>query len=113
MKFPFLTEAIGEGINAPLSISGRDLILVLGGLFLLAKATFEIHHLMEEPDKKNERQRKIASVGNVLVQIAILDLVFSLDSVITAIGMADRDRGYDRGSCHRNYGHDRLCRSGE
>ena len=89
-EVPFLTEAVGEGINAPLSISGRDLILVLGGLFLLAKATFEIHHLMEEPDKKNERQRKIASVGNVLVQIAILDLVFSLDSVITAIGMADR-----------------------
>lgn len=89
-EVPFLTEAVGEEINAPLSISGRDLILVLGGLFLLAKATFEIHHLMEEPDKKNERQRKIASVGNVLAQIAILDLVFSLDSVITAVGMADR-----------------------
>ena len=89
-SFKLQSNATREEINAPLSISGRDLILVLGGLFLLAKATFEIHHLMEAPDKKNERQQKIASVGNVLAQIVILDLVFSLDSVITAVGMADR-----------------------
>ncbi len=88
-EVPFLIEAVGEEISSPLSISGRDLILVLGGLFLLAKATV-IHHLMEAPDKKNERQQKIASVGNILAQIVILDLVFSLDSVITAVGMADR-----------------------
>ena len=89
-EVPFLIEAVGEEISSPLSISGRDLILVLGGLFLLAKATVEIHHLMEAPDKKNERQQKIASVWNILAQIVILDLVFSLDSVITAVGMADR-----------------------
>jgi predicted tellurium resistance membrane protein TerC len=69
------------------AISGRDLILVLGGLFLLAKSTFEIHDNLEG-EQHGSRARAAASFAGVLVQIALLDIVFSLDSVITAVGMA-------------------------
>ncbi len=89
---PVLTELVGEGATAervPLSISGRDVILVVGGLFLIAKATYEIHHVMEGAHEQASGQAT-ASVGTVLVQIALLDVVFSLDSVITAVGMARR-----------------------
>jgi len=69
-------------------ISGRDLILVGGGLFLLAKATIEIHERLEgEEGRSSARVRP--SFAAVIVQIAALDIVFSLDSVITAVGMAD------------------------
>ena len=69
-------------------ISGRDLILLFGGLFLLGKATHEMHEKLE--GEENEGGHKVvASLGAVLVQIALLDVVFSLDSVITAIGMAE------------------------
>jgi predicted tellurium resistance membrane protein TerC len=68
-------------------ISGRDIILILGGLFLLAKSTFEIHNSLEGHESHRER-RAVASFAGILVQIAILDIVFSLDSVITAVGMA-------------------------
>jgi len=71
-----------------MEISGRDLILVLGGLFLLAKATREIHHKMEGVHEHHEVQ-KTPSFGSVLAQIFVLDMVFSLDSVITAVGMVD------------------------
>jgi predicted tellurium resistance membrane protein TerC len=68
-------------------ISGRDLILVGGGLFLLAKATWEIHENMEG-DEPGRQGRAVASFTSLIVQIMLLDIVFSLDSVITAIGMA-------------------------
>jgi predicted tellurium resistance membrane protein TerC len=68
--------------------SGRDLILLGGGLFLLAKATFEIHDKLEG-DEGHENIRGAAKFGTVITQIALLDIVFSLDSVITAIGMAN------------------------
>ena len=72
-------------------ISGRDLILILGGLFLIGKSTLEIHHDIEEADesKPQDSLQSSAKKGfiNVLIQIAILDIVFSLDSVITAVGM--------------------------
>ena len=67
--------------------SGRDLILLAGGLFLLAKATFEIHDRLEG-DERPGTTRLAASFGAVIAQIMLLDVVFSLDSVITAIGMA-------------------------
>jgi predicted tellurium resistance membrane protein TerC len=67
--------------------SGRDLILLAGGLFLLAKATVEIHDKLEG-DEPQGTARAAASFGAVIVQIMVLDIVFSLDSVITAIGMA-------------------------
>jgi len=68
--------------------SGRDLILIAGGLFLLAKSTREIHHSLmgEEGHMKAKASTRMASV---LVQIAVLDIIFSLDSVITAIGLAN------------------------
>ncbi len=74
---------------AGLEISGRDLILIGGGLFLLAKATHEIHNSLEGADEHGEANVAVNSMGMVLVQIAILDIVFSLDSVITAVGLAD------------------------
>jgi predicted tellurium resistance membrane protein TerC len=70
-------------------ISGKDLILILGGLFLLYKATVEIHHKVEGAAEEEKKATAKAALGAILVQIAILDIVFSLDSVITAVGMAD------------------------
>ncbi len=69
-------------------ISGRDLILVAGGLFLLVKATHEIHSELEGERHADGGPEK-ATFGSVLFQILLLDVVFSLDSVITAVGMAD------------------------
>jgi predicted tellurium resistance membrane protein TerC len=69
-------------------ISGRDLILILGGLFLLGKATYEIHDKLEG-EEGHATQAIAASFGAVIVQIILLDIVFSLDSVITAVGMVD------------------------
>jgi predicted tellurium resistance membrane protein TerC len=80
------------GLTAPLfsvlgeEISGRDLILIAGGVFLLWKATGEIHGLMEGEAEEHERAAAGTFAG-ILVQIAIIDLVFSLDSIITAVGM--------------------------
>ena len=82
------------GLTAPLfeifgqEISGRDLILLIGGLFLLWKATTEIHGKLEG-EEGHADARVTPSFAGVLVQIALLDIVFSLDSVITAVGMAD------------------------
>ncbi len=69
-------------------ISGRDVILIGGGLFLLAKATHEIHNSLEGIEEEGKAV-VATSMGMVLVQIAVLDIVFSLDSVITAVGLAD------------------------
>lgn len=71
-------------------ISGRDLILVGGGLFLLAKSTHEIHTAMDNDDTGHVVPTALSGFMMVLVQIAILDIVFSLDSVITAVGMAEQ-----------------------
>jgi len=68
-------------------ISGRDVILIGGGLFLLAKATHEIHNNLEGLEG-NRQVALVSSLGAVLLQIAVLDIVFSLDSVITAVGLA-------------------------
>jgi predicted tellurium resistance membrane protein TerC len=70
-------------------ISGRDLILIAGGLFLLAKSTHEIHHSLEGGREASSRAQAARGFASVLIQIAVLDIVFSLDSVITAVGMAD------------------------
>ncbi len=82
------------GLTAPLftifgqEISGRDLVLLIGGLFLLAKSTHEIHGSLE--GEEGHKSAKIyPSLVGVLIQIALLDMVFSLDSVITAVGMVD------------------------
>ena len=82
------------GLTAPLfavlgqEISGRDLILIVGGLFLIGKSTHEIHDKLE--GQEGHASTKVAaSFASVIVQILLLDIVFSLDSVITAVGMAD------------------------
>ncbi len=69
-------------------VSGRDLILILGGLFLLVKGTLEIHHTVEGHEDGGVAP-KVATFTSVVVQIMFLDIVFSLDSVITAVGMSD------------------------
>jgi len=88
----FLTWIMG--LTRPLftllgnEISGRDIILIAGGLFLLAKSTLEIHDKLEGKEGRAS-ERVPSSYGGVLIQIVLLDIVFSLDSVITAIGMAN------------------------
>ena len=69
-------------------VSGRDLTLLLGGLFLIAKATYEIHDKLEG-EEGHASSKVVASFWSVIAQIIILDVVFSLDSVITAVGMVD------------------------
>ncbi len=69
-------------------ISGRDLILLFGGLFLIAKATYEIHHKLEGVEG-DASTRVTPTFASVIAQILLLDIVFSLDSVITAVGMVD------------------------
>lgn len=71
-------------------ISGRDLILGLGGLFLIWKSVHEIHERLEGASEKDQGARKTVTFQGVLMQIALLDIVFSLDSVITAVGMANQ-----------------------
>ena len=82
------------GLTEPLfavfgrEVSGRDLTLLGGGLFLLAKSTYEIHESLEGDE--GHRSRKTATFAGVIMQILVLDVVFSLDSVITAVGMVDQ-----------------------
>ena len=92
-----LTISWVVGLTAPLftiagmEISGRDLILLGGGLFLLAKATTEIHESLEGGSAEHGTGGKVAaSFGAVLVQIVLIDAVFSLDSIITAVGLSDQ-----------------------
>jgi predicted tellurium resistance membrane protein TerC len=80
-------HAGGVGING---ISVKDLILLAGGLFLIWKSTVEIHHRIE--GHEDHRRVRAASFQSVVAQIAMMDMIFSLDSVITAIGMVDRDK---------------------
>jgi predicted tellurium resistance membrane protein TerC len=70
------------------AVSGRDLILIIGGLFLIAKSTHEIHGSLEG-EEGHASKKVYASFTNVIIQITLLDIVFSLDSVITAIGMVE------------------------
>jgi predicted tellurium resistance membrane protein TerC len=71
-------------------VSGKDLILFIGGLFLIAKATHEIHGKLEGEDPNARKSPKVATMSSVIIQIMLMDIIFSLDSVITAVGMADQ-----------------------
>ena len=80
-----LFTVLGRGI------SGKDLILIVGGLFLIGKATTEIHHKLEDKENEKEEQKSKAKgrgMAGVVAQIMVIDIVFSLDSVITAVGMS-------------------------
>jgi len=83
-----LTEPAFSLFNHP--FSGRDLILIIGGLFLIGKSTHEIHDKMEPEDslEKKSSKKKVPFIS-IIIQIALLDIIFSLDSVITAIGMVN------------------------
>ena len=89
------------GLTAPLfnilntDISGKDLVLLIGGLFLIAKSTHEIHGSLEG-EEGHESKKSYASFTGVIIQIVLLDIVFSLDSVITAVGMVSTEFG-DKG----------------
>tara|TARA_R110000868_G_scaffold302002_1_gene562487 strand:- start:54 stop:809 length:756 start_codon:yes stop_codon:yes gene_type:complete len=82
------SEPLFHVFNHP--FSGRDLILMAGGLFLLGKSTSEIHHKLEGQNEDQEPGNKVAlSLGSALVQIVALDMVFSFDSILTAIGLTE------------------------
>ena len=81
-----LTEPFFTGFGQ--AVSGRDLILLIGGLFLIGKSTHEIHGSLEG-EQGHSSKKGYASFASVIVQIMLLDIVFSLDSVITAVGMVD------------------------
>lgn len=83
------------GLTAPLftvfahEISGRDLVLIVGGLFLLAKSTSEIHHKIEGQENESGVAKAVTTLGKTIVQIVLLDIVFSFDSILTAVGLSD------------------------
>lgn len=83
---PFWTISL---LDWKLEISGKSLVLLLGGLFLIGKSTFEIHHKLEDAEGSGMK-KAAASMRSVIIQILLLDIVFSLDSVITAVGMVDQ-----------------------
>jgi predicted tellurium resistance membrane protein TerC len=80
-----LTAPLFHVFSVP--ISGRSLILIVGGLFLIAKATYEIHGKLEGEEHQGDTKRVAPSLQAVVLQIMLIDIVFSLDSVITAVGM--------------------------
>jgi len=82
-----LTTPLFTVLGVP--ISGRSLILLVGGLFLIGKATYEIHGKLEGEEDEGGAKTVAASMGAVITQIMLVDIVFSLDSVITAVGMVD------------------------
>jgi len=81
-----LTRPLFTALGA--EVSGRDVVLIVGGLFLVAKSTFEIHDKLEGHEG-HKSVKVAASFGAILAQIMVLDIVFSLDSVITAVGLVD------------------------
>jgi len=82
-ELPFLNDPEARGISI------RDLVLFLGGLFLVAKSTKEIHEKVAKSDDGPKAGKKTANFWSVIVQIAIIDIIFSLDSVVTAVGMVE------------------------
>jgi predicted tellurium resistance membrane protein TerC len=82
-----LTKPLFHVFDLP--VSGRDLIMLAGGLFLIVKATREIHDSLEEASDSEDTPRRVGSFRSAITQIVLLDIVFSFDSVITAVGMAN------------------------
>ncbi|WP_424192446.1 TerC family protein [Ampullimonas aquatilis] len=83
-----LTEPFFTVLDRP--ISGRDLILIAGGIFLLYKSTKEVHHEFEHDEEELTKKIKPVSFTGIILQIMVIDIVFSLDSIITAVGMVDQ-----------------------
>lgn len=88
-KIPMSKERAEAIFNSVNDISLRDLVLIIGGLFLIIKSTMEIHHKLEEAkDSPDKPMKTTSNFAAVIIQIAAIDIIFSLDSVITAVGMA-------------------------
>jgi predicted tellurium resistance membrane protein TerC len=89
MKDPLFTLDLPFGLK-DFGVTGRDLILFAGGLFLIAKSTTEIHGKLEGEEEDEPTVKKVAeSLGKVIVQVVIIDIVFSFDSILTAVGLVD------------------------
>jgi predicted tellurium resistance membrane protein TerC len=91
MKFKDPLFAVPHWISEDSSISGRDLILILGGMFLIAKSTREINHQTEGDDEamEGDAAKKKVNIPGVIVQIILLDIIFSFDSILTAVGLTN------------------------
>lgn len=89
---PLFTLPFVKAENEPIGISWKDLILMAGGLFLIAKSTLEIHHKLEKPidDAAAGTKPKYTKFSSVVLQIVLIDAVFSFDSILTAIGLVDQ-----------------------
>lgn len=85
---PLFTIPANFLLNHDMALSGKDLILGFGGLFLIAKSTMEINHEMEGDDEEDEgKKNTVVSFGNTIFQIILLDIIFSFDSILTAVGI--------------------------
>jgi predicted tellurium resistance membrane protein TerC len=88
LKEPLFTIDLPGGFS-DFGVTGRDLILLAGGLFLIAKSTSEIHHKLEGDELGQEAVKPVHSLGKVIFQIVLVDIVFSFDSILTAVGLVD------------------------
>ena len=88
MKEPLFTLNLPFGLK-DFGVTGRDLILFAGGLFLIAKSTTEIHGKLEGEEEEHAVKKVAHSLGKVIVQIVLIDIVFSFDSILTAVGLVD------------------------
>jgi predicted tellurium resistance membrane protein TerC len=89
LKEPVFTLSFITDNDQPIGISWKDLILIAGGLFLIVKSTLEIHHKLEKPTEAPGQKKVYASLSAVILQIVLVDAVFSFDSILTAIGMVE------------------------
>ncbi len=91
LKDPVITiPAFASIVEEPLALSYKDLILIAGGIFLIVKSTLEVHHkLRKEEPKADKGQTAIRSFGTILLQIVLVDAVFSFDSILTAVGLVE------------------------
>ena len=91
LKDPIFTIPALEGVfNTPMPLSVKDLILIAGGIFLIVKSTLEIHHKLQSgEDEASGKKRAPLGMGTVILQIVLVDAVFSFDSILTAVGLVD------------------------
>lgn len=87
LQEPILTLPFLEIFKIDAALSGRDLILLLGGLFLLWKSVSEIHHKVQGASEDEAKVKAVLSMGQAIVQIVLIDIVFSFDSILTAVGL--------------------------
>lgn len=89
LKEPLFSIPFIKNDGVPVGISWKDLILIAGGLFLVVKSTLEIHHKLEKPDEEAGQKKVYSSLTSVIIQIILIDAVFSFDSILTAIGLVE------------------------